>query len=520
MSCNHRWLLPVALAACPTLAEAQCIAQDLVPAPPLPEFSQLGQSVAFDGQTIAVGHTFVPAPSGEIGLVNLFGPGSGGLWIPTATVPGPATDPQSWFGRAVAVDGRWLAVGAPMESGTLPNSGAVYVYQLIGGQPVFFEKLRSTGRQLGRSLALEGGRLLAGGDDAAHVFELGPNGWIATQDLFAPPSPGAAEFGASVTLDGDTLAVGSPWFDAGPSLGQGNVGSVRLYDRVAGQWQFTQQFEGELAQGNFGQSVSLSGERLAVGAYRGGAGAIGASHTGAAFVFDRSGGAWVQQQKLLPSDSAPGDDFGWSVDLEGDRLLVGGIKSSGPGRAFVFDLVGSTWSEQQVVEPLALDGNGFGVAVAQSSGRCVVGSFSKSTRTQLLQQGEPLFACPDSISVASGGRQDLFVDGGAASAGLIYLVLGSASGTSPGIPLGGFLLPLVADGYFQLTLSEPSSGPLAGTLGVLDGSGFATAGVQVPAGLSPALVGVQLSHAACVLDPAGPPVVTLVSDAASLQLLP
>ena len=97
------------------------------------------------------------------------------------------------------------------------------------------------------------------------------------------------------------------------------------------------------------------------------------------------------------------------------------------------------------------------------------------------------------------------------------LVLGSASGTSPGIDLGAFTLPLVLDLYTRSTLLLANSALLPGSFGPLDAIGHRAAAVDLPSGVSPALAGLELHHA-CVLFSGGS--VVGVSNAAPLELAP
>jgi len=143
---------------------------------------------------------------------------------------------------------------------------------------------------------------------------------------------------------------------------------------------------------------------------------------------------------------------------------------------------------------------------------------------RLCQSGGPDGVCRalDSdvaaVSLASGGTVAFELDGSAAGAGAVYFLLGSLSGTSPGVPFGALEIPLqVPDPYFNLTLSLAA--PLANGLGLLDENGRATITLNLPAGLPQVLVGGVLHHAALALDP-----VTLagqwVSNAAPVTWVP
>jgi hypothetical protein len=122
------------------------------------------------------------------------------------------------------------------------------------------------------------------------------------------------------------------------------------------------------------------------------------------------------------------------------------------------------------------------------------------------------------ISVSAGGKQTLTLSAGAAHAGDVYLILGSLSGTAPGLPIAPFLLPLNPDPYFFHTLNHPNQSPLVNTLGVLDAAGEATAAFQLGFASPPGLSGLTLHHAAVLLDPVSAKP-TGVTNAVKLLLL-
>lgn len=114
----------------------------------------------------------------------------------------------------------------------------------------------------------------------------------------------------------------------------------------------------------------------------------------------------------------------------------------------------------------------------------------------------PLVADTDSISLSAGGTQALLVKGGIPNAGAVYFILGSATGTSPGLPLGmGVELPLFADAYTTFTIKKWNSGPFTSTLGALSDLGRAQASISIPPGTDPSLAGLTLTHAFAVVDP-------------------
>jgi len=113
-----------------------------------------------------------------------------------------------------------------------------------------------------------------------------------------------------------------------------------------------------------------------------------------------------------------------------------------------------------------------------------------------------LFSQPYHLSVSAGGQVSFHIEAGAMRAGQTYFLVGSASGTSPGISVGnGVVLPLNADPYLMFTVVNPNAGFLPQSLGTLDSEGASTVTLSLPpAGAPSSLVGATLHHAYVVLD--------------------
>jgi hypothetical protein len=211
----------------------------------------------------------------------------------------------------------------------------------------------------GRSTALSGDTALMGvaSDDdqgassgSAYVFVRSGGVWTEQAKLL--PSDGAAGdlFGRSVALAGDTALVGAPTDDD-----QGaDAGSAYVLVRSGAVWIEQAKLlpnDGE-ADHNFGWSVALSGDTALVGTPEDDDQGFS---SGSAYVLVRSGGVWTEQAKLLPSDGASSEDFGWSVALSGDTALVGAKhdedQGSNSGSVYVFVRSGAVWTEQAKLLP-------------------------------------------------------------------------------------------------------------------------------------------------------------------------
>jgi hypothetical protein len=180
-----------------------------------------------------------------------------------------------------------------------------------------------------------------------------------------------------VALSGDTALIGAA-FDDDAGL---DSGSAYAFVRSGGVWTEQQKLKASDATIDilFGSSVALSGDTALIGAkFDTVAGAIA---SGSAYVFVQSGGVWTEQQKLTASDGAAYDLFGESVALSGDTALIGApspssfVGASGPGTAYVFVRSGGVWNEQQKLAPSDNEASDeFGSSVGVSGDVVVVGA--------------------------------------------------------------------------------------------------------------------------------------------------
>ncbi|MBN2493721.1 MAG: thrombospondin type 3 repeat-containing protein [Deltaproteobacteria bacterium] len=183
------------------------------------------------------------------------------------------------------------------------------------------------------------------------------------------------EYGRSVSVHGDTLAVGMPYDDA-PGADSGSV-FVFVLD-PEGFWGLQAQLTADDAAAGdlFGIAVCVSGDSLLVGASGDDDSGIDA---GSAYVFTRDGADWSQQAELVAADTAAGDAFGTAVGLFGDRAVIGAPSALAvdfhSGAAYVFSRSDSSWSEQAKLagDDLA-EGDFFGIGVAVSGDDLVVGA--------------------------------------------------------------------------------------------------------------------------------------------------
>ena len=128
----------------------------------------------------------------------------------------------------------------------------------------------------------------------------------------------------------------------------------------------------------FGISVSISGDYMIVGANKNDA---GAGNAGAAYIYHWSGFEWTEQQKLFPAEPGSNSSFGYSVSIQGDRAIVGApwytVDPGSNGAAFIFKRDGAQWIEEQKLTLTNTSyGDRFGYAVAIYNDRAIVGALA------------------------------------------------------------------------------------------------------------------------------------------------
>jgi len=185
-------------------------------------------------------------------------------------------------------------------------------------------------------------------------------------------------FGSSVAVSGDTAVVGANGEDDAGS----NSGSAYVFVRSGTVW--TQQAKltasDAAAFDNFGRSVAVSGDTAVVGAYLDDH--AGGTDAGSAYVFIRIGAVWMQQAKLIASDAAAVDNFGFSVAVSGDTAVVGAILDDHTslmdvGSAYVFVRAGTVWTQQAKLTFASggvMASDQFGWSVAVSGDTALVGA--------------------------------------------------------------------------------------------------------------------------------------------------
>ena len=194
------------------------------------------------------------------------------------------------------------------------------------------------------------------------------------QKMAATDGAANDRFGYSVAISGDYALVGSDWDDD-----MGNSSGSAYVFKNDGSGLFVQTAKLTAPDGAigdyFGGSVALSGAYALVGAYE------KLSKTGAVYVFRNSGdGNFVYTGKLMASDAAAGDRFGYSISLSGEYALIGSYwdddGGSAAGSAYVFKNNNGTFVQtDKLTASDAATNDYFGYSVSLSGDYALIGSY-------------------------------------------------------------------------------------------------------------------------------------------------
>jgi hypothetical protein len=206
---------------------------------------------------------------------------------------------------------------------------------------------------------------------AAYSYQRSGGAWNFVEKFFSSDIQQGDGFGYSVVMDGATCVIGATYEDPN---GVFAAGSVYVFERIGANWIQTQKLGATPAipNANFGWSIDLDDDRMVVGAR-------GESSRGAAYVFERSAGVWSQTARLQASDVALFDFFGGAVAVEDNTVFVGstadGPGATDQGAVYVFEFNGVQWLELAKLhasDPQSL--SGFGSKLGVRGGTAFIGA--------------------------------------------------------------------------------------------------------------------------------------------------
>ncbi|MCX7546289.1 FG-GAP repeat protein, partial [Marinicella gelatinilytica] len=291
------------------------------------------------------------------------------------------------FGESVDVFQHTAVIGASTEDSQGNDSGAAYIFNYSNNHWLESAKIIPTDAQsdryFGFPVVIENNRVAVGaiGDStsgifsgAVYIFDFNGTDWSQTSKIIADDGDALDIFGFSIDLSGNRLIVGAAGVDDEGT----DSGAFYIFEYNGIDWE--QEHKVTLSGGTgfneldeFGYSVSLQGDRALIGTK----GADAGGETGLAYIYDYDGTNWNQTIKLKANDRAVGDQFGYSVSLDGDMALIGAPQDddvfSGSGSAYLFEFDGSTWTEvAKLTSPTGKAFDKFGSLVKLKGNRIMI----------------------------------------------------------------------------------------------------------------------------------------------------
>lgn len=502
-----RCFLAVAFAVLPGMGQSPC---EVVKIQQPTQFgADFAQSVALRGNSLLVG---MPNVTNSGGYAMFYSRSPSG-WELDQIEQAPDKAIGDMFGWTSAVDGNHAIIGRQSD-GALTSQGSVYCYERqSNGQWSMIQKITVPLGYwaFGWSMSIDGDRVAIAAKGAAalgdkgrvFIFEFENGLWV--QKWIIKPSLDTLGdwFGASVSLQGDRVAIGAP---------KNGTGRAYIFDRQSdGKWVEQALFTPPVVSptgDEFGGAVSLHGDTVAVGA-------IGydypVSSAGAVFVYSKGQSSWGLQQQLAAPPNGTFPSFGFALHLVGEVIYVGAptnaLPVSSAGCVYRFDRVGTSWNQTAKFFGSNPFGSAwFGNAIARDGDLLAIAAHASPVPQPghvhlfSIAGGAHLEGNASSVSASAGGSQPLQLGACPEHAGDFYWILGSVSGTTPALPLGAADLPLVVDAYTLFGLQYPNSPLLPASLGTLDPWGRATTSFTLPPQSVPNLVGATAHHAFVVLD--------------------
>ncbi len=343
-------------------------------------------------------------------------------WNETAILKHTDWLPNDRFGSSLGIDGDFIVVGAEYEdqdtigSNTLTNSGSAYIFKRDTGESwVQTQKItplvRTQMTRFGTGVAIQGNTIAVGAtwecndangnnwlniSGAVYIYRLDTitEIWNQVQIVVASDRTANAFFGNTVALDGDFLIVGASKEDADAAGGNilNDAGAVYVYKYNGSSYVETQKLVASDRNQNdlFGHKIDIDNNSIVISAHwedENDLGSDSLDNAGSAYIFERDTitGIWSEFDKISASDRTRNDNFGTSVSIK-DNLLLIGSKYGGedtslpgvnlwPGRAYLYEKSTTSWQERQIVVSNDIyHHDGFGSAVALETNYALIGA--------------------------------------------------------------------------------------------------------------------------------------------------
>ena len=288
-------------------------------------------------------------------------------WIEQTKLTRHSNNDENGFGSSVSIDGEYAIVGDGWNDGNGSHSGAAYIFRYNGKEWIEQKKLTpSDGEEynyFGWSSSIKGSCAIIGGQDGVYAFHRRDDDWVEEKKLIESETDQAF---FSVDFNGNYAIIESINCE---EYNKNCFSRVYIFHRNNSKW--TKQAEINIPKQDQlypAVSVGISDNHAIVGFNNDDKNGY---LSGTAYVYARNGNEWQLQSELGVS-SETGDQFGYSVDIEGDYVLVGAPgEEHFTGGVHLFVRDGDNWLEQSRLT--GSNSNTFGGSISVNSGYVLVG---------------------------------------------------------------------------------------------------------------------------------------------------
>ena len=347
-----------------------------------------GSSVDSSPQYAVVGAPDDDLLGTNTGSANIF-KRTGTQWIEEMKIFGISASLEDHFGAAVAVEGDLVAIGAP---GKMQGRGAVFLYRRVGNGWWNYEGTLTAfdaplGAAFGSALAIENEMIVVGapgtvnglGSGAVYLFSRESGMWLQEQKLESDTLTDGDMLGSALAIHEGTIVAGAPGYDAG---GMTNSGLVIIFEESAGTWTESLSISANNPSpfASFGFSIDVDQDRLLVGA-------PGENvETGAAYLHTRLANMWIDQVKMEPLVPEEGGLFGADVGLDVKTLVISApAAGSDQGQVVIYRQQGADWLREEPMTQIVdrQPGEQFGSSLSCQLPFLIVGSSGQNSGDSL-----------------------------------------------------------------------------------------------------------------------------------------
>ena len=285
-----------------------------------------------------------------------------GTWEEQQKLIGSDTEYGDSFGASVSVYGDYAIISSELEDDGAEDTGAAYIFYNNEGTWEEVAKLTAPDASIyarfGTSVSIDGDYAIVGasqdGDGtvydspgAAYIFYNNAGTWEFHTKLIASDAETMTHFGSSVDIHGAYAVVGSVY----DHLISSDEGSAYVFYNNAGTWEEVAKLTADDPQQNdeFGKSVGIHDDFIIVGMYG------DDDFSGSAYLFQNNSGTWEQHSKIYAEDASFIANFGWSVDIYEDYAIVGAWGDNDVdydnGAVYIFTYEDDTWSQEVKILP-------------------------------------------------------------------------------------------------------------------------------------------------------------------------